>query len=204
VPINAVRMRRDFRQLLSAIKAVALLYQRQRARTPSGEIEATLEDYATVRDLLLQPFTTAATSGLTPAIRETVEAVSEGEELNVTELSRRMRLPATTVAYRVGRALGLGYLADNSPGGKGRPARLVRAAPLPVEAPALPSVEELYEYTNRIGKMVRPPSPPSTNGHMARLALEVGVHTNRLTVNETASEAARLSLSEQIPTRRAH
>jgi hypothetical protein len=45
VPVHAVRMRRDFRQLLTCIQAIALLYQCQRQKSPEGAILATLEDY---------------------------------------------------------------------------------------------------------------------------------------------------------------
>jgi hypothetical protein len=36
VPVQAVRMRRDFDQLLTCIKTIALLYQQQRERTTDG------------------------------------------------------------------------------------------------------------------------------------------------------------------------
>ena len=43
-------LRRDFPQLLACIKAVAMLYQRQR-EIDDGHIVATLDDYAVARDL---------------------------------------------------------------------------------------------------------------------------------------------------------
>ena len=47
VPVTAVRMRRDFRQLLACITAVALLHQRQRDNNV-GEIVASIDDSAIV------------------------------------------------------------------------------------------------------------------------------------------------------------
>ncbi|MBI4641422.1 MAG: hypothetical protein HY731_12055 [Candidatus Tectomicrobia bacterium] len=81
VPANAVRMRRDFRQLLTCIQAMALLFQCQRHHTHEGWIEATIEDYAHARALLAPVFDMIAVEGVTPAIRQTVEAVHPGEEV---------------------------------------------------------------------------------------------------------------------------
>jgi hypothetical protein len=102
VPATAVRMRRDFRQLLTTIQAVALLYQRQRWRTAEGWIVATIEeDYAQARDLLAPIFDSLASEGVTPAIRETVEAVKQGEEVTEAALADRMRLAKSTVSSEI-------------------------------------------------------------------------------------------------------
>ena len=61
VPAGLVRMRRDFRQLLTAIQTIALLYQRQRQRDEHGRVIATIEDYGQARELLVDAFTQAAT-----------------------------------------------------------------------------------------------------------------------------------------------
>ena len=53
VPADAVRTRRDFPQLLTAIQAVAFLYQLQRDRTPEGWVVATIEDYARAREIFV-------------------------------------------------------------------------------------------------------------------------------------------------------
>ena len=45
IPAGEVRMRRDFKQLLAVIKAIALLNQHHRERDPSGRIVADLVDY---------------------------------------------------------------------------------------------------------------------------------------------------------------
>ena len=53
VPPVAVRLRRDFKAILSLIKAHAILHQLTRERDRDGRIVATLEDYAAVRELVL-------------------------------------------------------------------------------------------------------------------------------------------------------
>ena len=51
-----VRVRRDFEKVLSCVKTIALLRQRQRKQTPRGEIVATIDDYASARELLETSF----------------------------------------------------------------------------------------------------------------------------------------------------
>jgi hypothetical protein len=99
VPAKAVRMRRDFRQLLTCIQALALLYQCQRPRTHDGAIIASVEDYRQARALLAPIFEVVASEGLTPAIRQTVAAVNPGEEVSSAALAQRLGLAKSTIAY---------------------------------------------------------------------------------------------------------
>lgn len=48
----AVRLRRDFSVVLSLIKAHAILHQASRERDAEGQVVATLEDYARIRELV--------------------------------------------------------------------------------------------------------------------------------------------------------
>lgn len=150
VPPNGVRMRRDFRQLLTCIQAVALLYQRQREIKSEGEVEATIEDYKIARELLASIFETLASEGVTPAIRQTVEAVIPPEEVTVSELAKRLGLVKSSMSYRVGRAIKCGWLVNNE-NRKGHPARVVRGSPMPDKIAALPDPEQLmrvFECSN--------------------------------------------------------
>jgi hypothetical protein len=52
VPPVAVRLRRDFRAVLSLLRSHAILHQASRARDADGKVIATLEDYAIVRELV--------------------------------------------------------------------------------------------------------------------------------------------------------
>jgi hypothetical protein len=166
VPAAAVRMRRDFRQLLTAVQASALLHQVHRARSRTGAIVATLEDYAAVRPLLAPLFDTLATDGLTPIVRTAVEAIGLLEE-NVTliDLATRLGVSKTTASYRVKRATDDGWLINDEER-RGRPARLRRGLPLPDVVEALPScdlVGRLYDCTNGSGGDGYPP-PPAGDG----------------------------------------
>jgi len=149
VPADLVRMRRDFRQLLTVIQAVALLYQRQRQRDAEGRIVATLEDYRRARNLLLESFTEAATGGVSGPVRETVQEVARlydgTSPLTVKAVADGLGLSKDTVWHRVRRALRAGYVV-NLEAQKGRPAKLVPGDPLPEERPTLPEPEELCVY----------------------------------------------------------
>ncbi|MFQ6027928.1 MAG: hypothetical protein ACE5Q6_10590, partial [Dehalococcoidia bacterium] len=76
IPARAVRIRRDFPQLLTVIQTITMLHQRLRERDPEGRIIATLDDYAEARWILEEPITGTIHEGLTQAVRQTVEAIS--------------------------------------------------------------------------------------------------------------------------------
>jgi len=151
VPAKAVRMRRDFRQLLTCIQAIALLYQCQREKTADGGIIAMLEDYCLARELLAPIFESIVAEGLTPAIRQTVEKLKRGEEVSAAVLAQRLELSKATVSYRVRRAITGGWLVNNEPR-PGHPAKLALGSPLPDASTVLPApevVQALFERLNR-------------------------------------------------------
>ena len=153
VPPYGVRARRDFRQLLTCIRAIALLYQCQRSRTPEGEVEATLDDYRAARTLLSSIFDSINAEGLTPAIRQTVEAVPTHGEASESVLVSRLGLAKSTISYRVSRACRRGWLVKLE-ARHGEPARLVRGEPLPDATTCLPTAEamqEAFECSSRSG-----------------------------------------------------
>ena len=145
IPSDDVRMRRDFKQLLAVIKAIALLNQHHRGRDTGGAIIADLSDYRWARELLLSVFRSIVGGGITDAVRQTVDAVPEGDaEMSEADLVRKLNLSKSTIHYRVGRALKGGWLTN-----LGKAPRLslpsLRGAPLPEEASPLPPVEELQD-----------------------------------------------------------
>jgi len=168
VPATAVRMRRDFRQLLTAIQTHALLVQLQRSRSPTGAVVATVADYAAIRPLLAPLFDMIVAEGVTPIIRQTVQAISPEEtDVTVADLAGRLGVSKATMSYRVGRAIAGQWLVNDEKR-KGRPARLRRGLPVPEPGEALPqprAVEEeaLFECSDRI-REEGTPSPPGGNG----------------------------------------
>jgi hypothetical protein len=160
VPAGAVRMRRDFPQLLTVIQTIALLHQGLRDRDPQGRIIATPEDYAQARWLLEETFTGTIHEGLTPAVRETVEAVSRISSgvnpITERQLADDLGLARSTIHDRVQRALHGGWLVNRTTQ-KGAPAQLLPAAPLPDRCP-LPTLEELF-VCRYYPKLPEPPEP---------------------------------------------
>ena len=198
VPATAVRMRRDFRQLLTTIQALAFLHQRQRNRTPEGWVEATLEDYAMARDLLSPVFDALAADTVTPVIRATVEAVNDEEEISATELARRLGLSKSTISYRVSRVLEGGWLVNRETR-KGQISRLARGAELPEVVNALPTVAQVrgkFDGSNALGGDDPPPPLPRNATRMATYG-RFGEHSRRSPVagrrHSVRSGARRLS-----------
>jgi hypothetical protein len=130
------------------VKAIALLRQCQRQRTSGGEIIATVADYAVARELLEASFYAVAEEICPPVIQETVKAIGKRERrISEIELARRLGLSKPAVSWRAHKALEKGWLLNDGPP-RGRPYRLRRGHPLPVDVPPLPAahqVEGLFE-----------------------------------------------------------
>ena len=141
--VSDVRIRRDFDQLLSCVKALAVLHQRQRGQASGGEIVATMTDYDLARLLLAPSFEAAAAEGPTAAIRETVLAIGEREtDVSETELARRLELTKQAISWRTTRAVNAGWLVNDEQR-SGKPYRLRRGTPLPWPASPLPDWREV-------------------------------------------------------------
>lgn len=112
VPPVAVRLRRDFRLLLTLIQAHALLHRERRGRDDRGRIVATLCDYATVRELISDLFSEGVEATVAKPLRETVEAVQRlaKDEVSLAEIVKELKLDKSSVSRRVGVAISKGYL----------------------------------------------------------------------------------------------
>lgn len=166
VPATTVRMRRDFRQLLTAIQTHALLYQLQRSRSATGAVVATIADYRAIRPLLAPLFDMIVAEGVTRVIRDTVEAIEQDEtQVTVADLAARLKVSKATMSYRVSRAIAGQWLVNDEKR-KGHPAKLRRGLPVPEPGEALPppcQVEgQVFDCSNRILEQETP--PPSLDG----------------------------------------
>ena len=147
VPPVAVRLRRDFGQLLALIRAHTILHQASRELDEEGRIVATLEDYAVVRTLVLDVIAEGIDATVAPIVRETVAAVetllADGRlEASLRQVAHALGLDKSAAARRIAAAVQLGYLR-NLEDRKGRPARLILGEPLPESVSILPSCEVL-------------------------------------------------------------
>ena len=151
IPPVAVRLRRDFKLLLTLIHAHALLHRATRDRDDQGRIIATVADYAAVRALVEKLFSDGIEATVPATVRETVAAVGEclGSvgaggvgEVSLTALAKEMGLDKNSAHHRVRKAIERGYLV-NREDKRGMPARIALADPLPEEIVILPDPEVL-------------------------------------------------------------
>ena len=73
-----MRLRRDFSALLGLIKTHALLHRASRKVDDSGQILATIADYAIVRELIAGPMSMMVEATVDERIRETVKGRNSG------------------------------------------------------------------------------------------------------------------------------
>ena len=136
MPTSAARLRRDFETLLSLIRAHAALHRATRATDDRGRIVATLGDYEAVRVLVEHILGEGVEATVSPAIRETVEAVRQlldDARIDFTTgkaVADKLGVGKSAAYDRVRRALTAGYLVNAaSKDERGREARARHAAP---------------------------------------------------------------------------
>ena len=144
---TSVRLRRDYSQLLRAIKAHALLHRQHRKRDRKGAIIATInDDYAAIRTLMADLLASAAELRVREIMIETVNAVQakQGEVgATVHEIAEHLRRDRSATYRRLQTAQKAGYIV-NSEQRKGWPGRYqVIGEPPAAVGELLPSVEEL-------------------------------------------------------------
>lgn len=149
VPARQLRMTRDFRQLLTAVQAVALLYQRQRERDQHRRIAATLADYGAAQSLIMDAMTTAANGGITKAMRETAGKVHElyqDDPLTIKAIADALGLSKQGAWSRAQACLRQGLLI-NTEQRRGYPARLKPGDPLPEDNAPLPTAADVEAHS---------------------------------------------------------
>lgn len=144
---RAVRLRRDFSQLLTLIRAHAVLHQETRDRDDKGRIIAAIADYAEVYRLVIDLIAEGVQATVSQTTRDTVAAVAELEKstglpVAVTKLAERLGIDKGSASRRARVATEAGYLV-NSEDKRGRPAKLTAGEPLPEESRVLPTPDEV-------------------------------------------------------------
>jgi hypothetical protein len=180
MPPVAVRLRRDYSTLLALIEAHALLHQQTRKRASTGEIIATFEDYAVIRELLADLISQGVGVTVPSSIWETVNAVaalltkSDADHISITDLTKWLHLDKSSVSRRVKEAIARGYL-KNLEDKRGRPAKLSLGEQLPDDIEVLPRVEALRAECCTVaerqeGPMTSPSSPDEIASEEVELA----------------------------------
>jgi hypothetical protein len=116
----AVRLRRDFGQILCAIQAHALLHRNQRDRDEAGRIIADIDhDYDTIRKLMNAIIAEGTGVAVNAAITETIDAVAkatagmtEAEGANAKDIAKLLKLDRSAVWRRLSAACDDGYITN--------------------------------------------------------------------------------------------
>ena len=153
------RLRRDITNLLSLVKAHALLHRLTREVDSRHRIEATLDDYEVVCELLAGALAIATDKAVRSGTREVVEAVvalrQEGKSpVSLKAASRKAGRSSSTTHTDVHDALDRGYLVNRSQ--RDRSYDLDVGDPLPTAEELLPSRDELAATVRSVRETVRP------------------------------------------------
>jgi hypothetical protein len=155
VPPLAVRLRRDFKAVLTLIRAHALLHKVNRSRDDYGRIIANLDDYEVVSGLVSEFISEGVGATVSEATRETVMAVKdlreEVLEITVKSVADKLGLDKSSASRRVRKAMSHGYL-KNMEDKKNRPYKLTLDNHLPEEMEILPPVEKLIDRLQVCGR----------------------------------------------------
>jgi DNA-binding transcriptional ArsR family regulator len=167
IPAVAVRLRRDFKLLLTMIQAHALLHREMRTRDNRGRIIAEPADYGAVRELIAELVAEGIEATVPKTMEETVAAVKAlgNAEVSISEIARALKLDKSSVSHRVRKAIDRGYLV-NYETARGRPARIGLGSPIPAAMEIMPHPDALTERCSvgLSGEGIEPsPSPVPAN-----------------------------------------
>lgn len=142
---DAVRLRRDFPQVLALVRAHALIHQKNRTRR-NGQVVASVKDYRAVRKLVGPIISRGVGRTVSRGVREVVAAVGElqerGKTVSLVELTAKLKIDKSNVSRHVGEAEKLGFL-ENLETRPGVRKKLVTARPLPDDTNILPSAKKV-------------------------------------------------------------
>jgi hypothetical protein len=119
-PPRAVRLRRDFGQVLRAIKAHALLHRNHRERDDRGHIVADIDhDYRAVRGLMEGLLAEISGVKMSDTVAETIEAVRvltkdlpEDQGVTAVAVGRHLKLDKSAAGRRLSKAVGDGLVVN--------------------------------------------------------------------------------------------
>lgn len=172
IPAKAVRLRRDFSQVLRAIKAHALLHRGHRERDDEGQIVADIElDYRVVLVLMNDLLAEGAGVAVNPQMQQTIDAVAKvtaamasDHGATALEVAKVLKLDKAPAWRRLKAAVGEGYI-NNLEVRRGQPGRY-RVSGQKVEAAVL--LPEVSDLTAAHADTPTPPRGGSKTGATAQ------------------------------------
>lgn len=132
VPVENIKIQRDFPKVISLIRACALVHQDDRERDASGSILASREDYEIIYDLLATPLSQGLEADVTQGVKDVVEGLEYIKTSNPNDyyngvsqsrLAEYLESDRSSVLRNVHSAIKHGYITNLNPG-KGREAKL--------------------------------------------------------------------------------
>lgn len=198
LPDEPVRMRRDITQLYRVIETITLINQPHR-EVKNGKLVATLKDYEYARYLLADLFEDIVRGGITPKVREAVNAVAtlyrENQAVVTTaQVGELMKIDRTTAAYHCKKATESEYIENESP--EGKPYKMKPGQPLPEDTSVLPTVKDLAAYMSGI-TIQRLNTQPKPEYNAARADIGAG-NSKKPDVEDSTVEPAVESLSSKV------
>ncbi|MHC4346599.1 MAG: hypothetical protein ACYSUP_18175, partial [Planctomycetota bacterium] len=109
LPVERIEVRRTFGHLMSLIRAVALLFQRQR-QCNEGQIIAQIEDYDVVRRYLVGPLATSLGCTLTPGADTLFDVVKNMDEFTIQDVVPKLPYEIGTARSRLKELLAAGQV----------------------------------------------------------------------------------------------
>lgn len=141
IPPVAVRLRRDFKAILGLIEAHAILHQANRERDDEW-IVASWDDYAVVRELVIDLISDGVGATVSDTVRETVATVAaltvdDDKGVTAARVATVLGLEKSAAYRRLQVARERGYIV-NQEERRGRPGRYVAGDPMPEKVDLLP------------------------------------------------------------------
>ena len=155
LPRSHFRIQRDFQQVLSLIKASALLHRCNRERRENGAVIASLTDYKIVYELVSEALSEGLELSVPYSVREVIDAVDElsslprkqFEKVTQARIASHLERDRSVVSRNVSKAIESGYLVNDNPG-QGREADLrIGQEKLGANRKILPHPSELKDRT---------------------------------------------------------
>ena len=110
LPLERIEVRRTFGHLMSLIRTVALLFQKQRQSTVNGQIIAQINDYEVVRRYLVGPLATSLGRALTLGAEELLDVLSHMGDFTVQEVEPKVTYSLGTIRSRVKELVAAGQI----------------------------------------------------------------------------------------------
>jgi len=166
----SVRVRRDFTQVMQAVKAHALLHRQHRKLDERERIIAEVDDYTIVHGLMHGIVSESSGTAIDPLLQETLDAVrvcvageALGEGATAFEIGKHLKLDKSSALRRLKRAQDRD-LVVNLEDRRGQPGRYRPAEAIPEAVDILPDPSILVQPAQPCDRIGKAQADQSTNG----------------------------------------